>query len=104
MSHTILFVQQGFLPETRTYCDFESVDECMEGVCKIYEEHLKRQDPYNAMITYDICQLFDFIDTLSDICCIVYQNRTRTYVPHNKEWIKEQIYALLRQASFNSNA
>ena len=34
----------------------------MEGVCKIYEEHLKRTNPNIPSITYDISQLFDFID------------------------------------------
>lgn len=62
MSHTILLVQPGTRPETRTYSDYESVNECMEGVCKIYEEHLKRRNPNTPTITYDISQLFDFLD------------------------------------------
>ena len=62
MSHTILLVQPGIKPETRTYSDYESVNECMEGVCKIYEEHLKRTNPNLPSITYDISQLFDFVD------------------------------------------
>ena len=36
MTHTILLVQTGE-PETRVYSDFESVNECMEGVCRIFE-------------------------------------------------------------------
>lgn len=62
MSHTILLVQPSQRPETRTYSDYESVNECMEGVCKIYEEHLKRRNPNTPTITYDISQLFDFVD------------------------------------------
>lgn len=65
MSHTILLVQPGARPETRTYSDYESVNECMEGVCKIYEEHLKRRNPNTPTITYDISQLFDFLDQVS---------------------------------------
>ncbi|GBP30960.1 Probable RNA-directed DNA polymerase from transposon BS [Eumeta japonica] len=61
-SHTILLVQPGARPETRTYSDYESVNDCMEGVCKIYEEHLKRRNPNTPTITYDISQLFDFVD------------------------------------------
>lgn len=41
------------------------------GVCKIYEEHLKKQNPNTPAITYDISQLFDFIDQLSDLSCLV---------------------------------
>jgi len=31
MSHTILLVQPGKKPEGRTYSDYESVNECLEG-------------------------------------------------------------------------
>lgn len=67
MSHTILLVQPGTRPETRTYSDYESVNECMEGVCKIYEEHLKRRNPNTPTITYDISQLFDFLDQVNKL-------------------------------------
>ena len=97
MSHTILLVQPGQKPETRTYSDYESVNECMEGVCKMYEEHLKRQNPNIPSITYDISQLFDFIDQLADLSCLVYQRSSNTYAPYNKDWIKEKIYILLRR-------
>jgi len=97
MSHTILLVQPQSRPESRTYSDYESVNECLEGVCKIYEEHLKRMNPNIPSITYDISQLFDFIDQLADLSCLVYQRSTNTYAPYNKSWIKEKIYALLRR-------
>ncbi|KOB64406.1 Uncharacterized protein OBRU01_21077 [Operophtera brumata] len=99
ISHTILLVQPGHRPETRTYSDYESVNDCMEGVCKIYEEHLKRRNPNTPTITYDISQLFDFVDQLADLSCLVYQKSTNTYAPYNKDWIKEKIYVLLRQAA-----
>ena len=42
----------------------------MEGVCKMYEEHLKRMNPNSPSITY-ISQ-FDFIGDLADLSCVVY--------------------------------
>lgn len=72
MSHTILLVQPGARPETRTYSDYESVNECMEGVCKIYEEHLKRRNPNTPTITYDISQLFDFLDQVKYISSLTF--------------------------------
>ncbi|XP_018420593.1 PREDICTED: enhancer of rudimentary homolog isoform X2 [Nanorana parkeri] len=74
MSHTILLVQPTKRPEGRTYADYESVNECMEGVCKMYEEHLKRMNPNSPSITYDISQLFDFIDDLADLSCLVHSD------------------------------
>ncbi|RWS30983.1 enhancer of rudimentary-like protein [Leptotrombidium deliense] len=103
MSHTILLIQPG-KSETRTYSDYESVNEAMEGICHIYEEHLKRENPSMASITYDISQLFDFIDNLKDLSCLVFQRNTNTYAPYAKDWIKEKIYVLLRrQASKGSD-
>merc|ERR1712031_44838 len=95
-SHTILLVQPTRKPEGRTYSDYESVNDCMEGVCKIYEEHLKKSNPSSSQITYDISQLFDFIDELADLSCLVYQKNSQTYLPYNKDWVKEKIYILLR--------
>lgn len=48
-----------------------SINECMEGICHIFEEHLKKQNPDSPSITYDISQLFDFIDQLHDMACLV---------------------------------
>ena len=75
MSHTILLVQPGVKPETRTYSDYESVNECMEGVCKLYEEHLKKTNPTLPSITYDISQLFDFIDQVYRALINLYLNK-----------------------------
>lgn len=74
-----------------------NIDLYSTGVCKIYEEHLKRINPNTPSITYDISQLFDFIDNLADLCCLVFQKSTQTYAPYNKDWIKEKIYILLRK-------
>jgi Enhancer of rudimentary len=99
MSHSILLIQPSAAPESRTYSDYESVNDCLEGVCRIYEEHLKRRNPNTPTITYDISQLFDFVDQLKDLSVLVYQKSTNTYAPYNKEWIKEKIYVLLRKAA-----
>ncbi len=65
MSHTILLLQPGARPETRTFTDYESVNKCIEGVLTIYEELLKRRNPNTPTITYDISELFDFLDQVT---------------------------------------
>jgi len=94
--HTILLVQPSNKLETRTYSDFETMNECMEGVCKIYEEHLKRTYPNSPSITYDISQLFDFIDNLTDLSCLVLEKSKQMYAPRGKGFIKDRIYKMLR--------
>ncbi|KAM7319993.1 hypothetical protein ACRRTK_020436 [Alexandromys fortis] len=71
-SHTILPLQPTKRLEGRTYADYESRNEGMEGVGKMYEEHLKRMNPNSRSITYNISQLFDFIDDMADLSCLVY--------------------------------
>ncbi|VUZ42023.1 unnamed protein product [Hymenolepis diminuta] len=98
MGHTILLLQQQVKkPDSRVWADYETVNQFLEGVCKIYEEQLKQQNPTAPTITYDISQLFEFIDQLADLSCLVFNPHSGTYVPHTKEWIKENIYALLRK-------
>ena len=67
----------------------------MEGICKIYEEHLREWNPQSPSITYDIAQLYDFIDNLYDVSCLVYHKATLSYTPHGKEWIKSKVYEIL---------
>lgn len=99
MPHTYLLIQPGSDPDTRSYSDFESLNECLDGVCKIYEEHLKAMNPKSPTITYSIDQLFAFIDQLPDLSCLIYQQATNTYLPYNKEWIKERILVVLKQTT-----
>ncbi|XP_035900880.1 enhancer of rudimentary homolog isoform X1 [Anopheles stephensi] len=99
MSHTILLLQPCADASSRTYCDYETVGECIEGVCKIYEEVLRRSNPNASTITYDVGQLFTFIDEFADLCCLVYQPATNTYAPKTKEWVKENVYQLLKRAA-----
>uniref|UniRef100_A0A183BLJ5 Enhancer of rudimentary homolog n=1 Tax=Globodera pallida TaxID=36090 RepID=A0A183BLJ5_GLOPA len=76
MAHTILLIQSSAKVDSRTWSDYETLTDCMEAVCKIYEEHLKKLNP--------------------DVPCI------HVYVPKGKDFIKEQIFILLRgQAASN---
>ncbi|XP_022208290.1 enhancer of rudimentary homolog [Drosophila obscura] len=103
MSRTILLIQLDGREKSRSYAYFQSVDDCVERVCKIYEEHLKRCTPIARVITYDIIQLFDFIDVLKDLTCLVYQEDAKAYTPCNKEWIKSQISEKLTKAANKSS-
>ncbi|PIO77743.1 enhancer of rudimentary [Teladorsagia circumcincta] len=73
----------------------------LPGICKIYEEFLKKQNPSMASITYDVSHLYAFIDKLSDLSCLILNTETCQYVPHNKDWIKEKIFVMLRTQAKN---
>ena len=51
-------------------------------------ETIERENPHQPAITYDISQLFDYIDTLTDLSVLVFDKENAGYSPYNKDWIK----------------
>uniref|UniRef100_A0A8R1E275 Enhancer of rudimentary homolog n=1 Tax=Caenorhabditis japonica TaxID=281687 RepID=A0A8R1E275_CAEJA len=96
MSHTILLLQPTENIESRSWSDYETINDCLDGICKVYEEFLKKKTPSRQTITYDISTLFDFIDDLKDLSLLVLDNRSHTYVPRNKQFVKESIFKLMQ--------
>ncbi|XP_045467332.1 enhancer of rudimentary homolog [Harmonia axyridis] len=99
-AHTILLIQPTSEPESRTFSDYESVKKCMEDICEMYEEHLRKQKPEAQSIIYKISEVIEFTDELSDIRCLVFHKSTNTYAPYNREWIKERINNLYRKSDY----
>ena len=92
----ILLIQPHIYPETRTYSQLDSVNECMEKIIKMYEESLKKYHPNKRSIDYSALDLTHYIDQLEDLNLMVFQEKLQMYVPRNKDWIKEKIYVFLR--------
>uniref|UniRef100_A0AC34QRT3 Enhancer of rudimentary homolog n=1 Tax=Panagrolaimus sp. JU765 TaxID=591449 RepID=A0AC34QRT3_9BILA len=97
MSHTILLIQSTDSVESRTWTDYESTMDCLEAICKIYEEHLKKLNPVGSVISYEANDLIKFLDRLCDISCLIYSKKSCTYIPKSRDWIKKEIYNLLRR-------
>jgi hypothetical protein len=51
--------------------DFTSVGAAMDALVKMYEHKLKDLNPSIPNITYDINDLYNFLDSLYDICALV---------------------------------
>ncbi len=41
------------------------------GVCALYEKELKRLNPNVGNITYDVSELYTFLDQMTDLSCLV---------------------------------
>ncbi|XP_017156969.1 enhancer of rudimentary homolog [Drosophila miranda] len=91
----LLLVQPDERLGKRTYFRFQSIEDLVDRVCAIYEGLLQRKYPGMPVIHYDIAELFDFMDELKDIVCLVQQEGASEYVPRNTQWIKEQIFVKL---------
>ncbi|CAG0880625.1 unnamed protein product, partial [Darwinula stevensoni] len=92
LPHTILLVEKCIGGQKRTWSHYSNVHSAIEGVIKIYEDHLKWMNRESPRISYDLSQLFNYLDELPDLCCLVYQDHTNTYAPFDRAWIKERIY------------
>jgi hypothetical protein len=104
MTHTVLLLQPAAAKTTRTYYDYESIAELVDGLCHLYEQRVRAQNPGMQQVEYGLGDLNRFIDELFDCGVLTYDEATRSYKPHNKAWLKEQCYRLLKARAKPANA
>ena len=61
--------------------------------CRLIQE----LNPTMRNITYDINDLYAYIDSMPDLSCLVFDHGTSQYQPYTKEWIKKRVYQLLKK-------
>ena len=72
----------------------------MTGVIGLYEERLRELNPDVAHdITYEVTDLFAWIDSLGDLAALAYLEDGGVYEPCGKEWIKAQCFEHLKRAA-----
>jgi hypothetical protein len=76
--------------------DFPSVAGAMDAIVKMYEHKLKELNPNVPNITYDVADLYNYLDTLKDICAMVFDPSSKKYEPQDKAWIKTAVFAHLK--------
>ena len=62
----------------------------------MYEHKLKELNPSVQNITYDISDLYNYIDNLHDICGLVLDPAINKYEPYDRNWIKAKVFAHLK--------
>ena len=98
-THTIILIQFTADDNSRTYLDFETLDKSLSSLCDIYEAKLKLSNPSLSTIQYDLVDLLSYLDSLSDLSCLSYSEKTKTYLPHGWDWIKSVLYNQLKEES-----
>ena len=51
--------------------DFASVSIAMDALVKMYEHKLRELNPGIQNITYDVSDLYNYLDSLHDVCAMV---------------------------------
>jgi len=96
-SHTIILIQYSGSFETRSYLDFPKVGDALDALVKLYEHKLKELNPSVKHIQYDISDLYAFLDSLNDMCGLVFDPSTMMYAPRDRTWLKDQILQHLKR-------
>jgi hypothetical protein len=68
---TIVLLQTTNAVTSRTYLDFPRVELAIDAITKMYEERLQLISPGSKNLTYDVQDLFRWMDSLFDISCLV---------------------------------
>eukprot|EP01018_Ginkgo_biloba_P006743 Gb_09808 [translate_table: standard] len=95
--HTIILMQTAQNRSTRTFMDFDSISQAMDGICGLYERKLKELNPTLRNITYDIADLYNFIDGPADLSALVYDHSIQAYLPYDRQWIKHRTFQHLKK-------
>ncbi len=77
--------------------DFQSIAGALDGLCGLFEKKLKELNPTVPKITYDIQDLYNFIDTHAEVAVLALEPASGTYAPYNKEWVKKKVYQHLKR-------
>ena len=84
-------------PASKLWEDYDNVEDAMDGVCRMYERHLKKEYPTKKQITYDVANLFDYIQDMPDMSCLVFSDKYKVYEPKGKQWIKDEVLKHLKK-------
>ncbi|XP_043698034.1 enhancer of rudimentary homolog [Telopea speciosissima] len=95
--HTIILMQTSQNRATRTFLDYESISQAIDGICALYERKLKDLYPAIGNITYDIADLYNFIDGLADLSALVNDHSIQAYLPYDRQWIKRHTFHHLKK-------
>ncbi|GAB4821677.1 hypothetical protein N2152v2_008723 [Parachlorella kessleri] len=87
-AHTILLMQTGPDKRSRTFMDYETVTLAMDGLCSTFERKLKELNPNLRSITYDIGDLYSYIDQMPDLSALVFDPQLAAYIPYGKDWLE----------------
>lgn len=83
--------------------DFDSVAQAMDGICAMFEKKLKDLNPNLRNISYEITDLYKYIDGQVDMSALVFDPSIQAYLPYDRQWIKQRAFQHLRRLAGQLN-
>ena len=65
----------------------------------MYEQNSMKDCKETAIseaVSYDLVELFKYLDELHDLSCLSFTEESKVYSPHGRAWIKSQLYNYMR--------
>lgn len=88
---------------SRTFYEYETRDDLVKELIALFEEQLVLQKQAQGFLDEEIeyvgDDLWEFIDTFSEIVCLEHQSGTDLWIPYATSWIKECMYIYLKKQS-----
>uniref|UniRef100_A0A0E0H2R3 Enhancer of rudimentary homolog n=1 Tax=Oryza nivara TaxID=4536 RepID=A0A0E0H2R3_ORYNI len=66
-------------------------------ICGLYERKIRDINPMARDLTYDINDLYNFIDGLTDISALVFDRSLHAFLPYDRRWIKQEMFQHLKR-------
>ena len=71
------------------------------ALCRIYEgvqisKKKNESGSKEGKIDYDLTDLLKYLDSLYDLSAVTYNEKSKGYIPHGREWIKAKMYKYLK--------
>ncbi len=102
--HSLLLVQFTQSEDSRTYLDFDKIENGCESLLRIYESVMikkKKEEEHNdeGKLEYELSDFLKFLDSLYDLGALVYSDKATGYMAHGREWMKAKIYSYMKDKS-----
>lgn len=96
-SNFILLVHHTPDNDSKKYYEFQTFDMCLDCILKIFEDDIRGKLESKDSFVYDLKELFDFLDKLTNIKCLLSSGSSKKYVQYDINWIKSKLYLYLSQ-------
>ena len=50
-------------------------------------------------LSYSLPEGIDYLDSIADLSCMVYNDTQKVYLPHGLDWIKSRVYIQLKKVA-----
>lgn len=111
--HVILLIQPKIEVASRFYVDFENLDECLKYLQNTFTiklrlklETMDMEQESNGEVKPNhteeldertlFSEMFEAVDDLYDIGVLIYSKSSNSYTPHNKDWLKMEVYEYVK--------